>query len=531
MSVMRSVLFGALLGSFAIVAPLAQAGTPSDTLVVARNIGSIKSFDPAAFSEYAGAEIIASLYDRLFEIEPSDPKTPAPRLADRWEVSADGLTYRFHMRQGVTFSSGNPVTANDAVYSLQRIATIGQVPGQLLSQIGITKANCAEALRAVSDQEFTMVLPKPYSPDLVIKVLSAGLASVVDSKVVKENEKDGDLGQTYLATHSAGAGPYVLRAWLPSQSVTLQRNDKFWRPAPKIKRIVFRHTSEPSSQRLLLEKGDVDMARDLPADQVAEMAKNPDLRVDSFSRAALNYLALNQKNKELAKPQIREAITHLIDFDGMESTFLKGQRKVLQSFWPSGLDFAVDTRPYTFDIEAAKKLLAEAGDANGLDLKLTVMNSFPYPQIAQSLQSTFAKANVRLTLETSDFLTAMNRFRAHEFDLVLADWGTSYPDINVNANWFVIGSGDLGADAAVKTIPWRTGYYNAEVSKMATDAALIADKDRRAAAYRTIQERFQQEYPMIIMFQYVDQVVQRANVKGFFVGPTFDAISYEGVTK
>src|SRR5262249_50297140 len=151
-------------------------------------------------------------------------------------------------------------------------------------------------------------------------------------------------------------------------------------------------------QRLLLEKGDVDIARNLSADQIKGLAGNPDIVVSDHPSADTWYMALNQKDERLAKPQVREALRYLIDYQGMVDTFLKGQFIVHQSFWPQGFFASLDDNPFHLDVAKAKQLLADAGYPNGFEVTMNTGNSSPLIDIAQSVQRTFAEGGVKLNI-------------------------------------------------------------------------------------------------------------------------------------
>src|SRR5262249_39581559 len=150
-----------------------------------------------------------------------------------------------------------------------------------------------------------------------------------------------------------------LVSWSAKDAVVLEANPNAARK-PILKRVVIRHVAEPTAQRLLVEKGDADIARNFSADQIKAIEGNADLLVKSEPKTIVFYLALNQKVKELANPKVRQAIRWLIDYQGMVATFLKGQFIVHQAFWGSGSAGALDDTPYHLDVAKAKLLLADA---------------------------------------------------------------------------------------------------------------------------------------------------------------------------
>ncbi|HRX37593.1 MAG TPA: ABC transporter substrate-binding protein, partial [Aestuariivirga sp.] len=255
---LKTLKIALLAGALMALAPQAMAETPANTLVIAKNIDDMISLDPAEDYELTGIEVIANTYDRIMRFEPTDINTLVGGAAGSVTVSDDGKTFTFKMRPGMTFASGNPVTAKDAAFSLQRVIKLEKTPVFLLSQLGWTKDNVDQMVQAVDDSTLQITIAEDYAPSLVYALLSAGVGSVVDMKVAMEHEKDGDLGYEWLKTNTAGSGAYVLKSWKPNESVVLEANPNYRGGEAKLKRVVLRHIPEPAAQRLAVEKGDVD---------------------------------------------------------------------------------------------------------------------------------------------------------------------------------------------------------------------------------------------------------------------------------
>ena len=188
-------------------------------------------------------------------------------------------------------------------FSLQRVVKLNLSPGFILTQFGFTPENMAETIKATDDSTVVLTLDKPYAPTFLLYCLTSGIGSVVDKKLAMEHEKDGDLGHAWLKTNSAGSGPFKLRAWKPNESVMLDANPDYWRGAPKFKRVITRHIPERATQRLLLEKGDIDIARKLSPEDMQAVAGNQEIAITRSPKGAIWYLGLNQKNPNLAKPR------------------------------------------------------------------------------------------------------------------------------------------------------------------------------------------------------------------------------------
>jgi peptide/nickel transport system substrate-binding protein len=512
------------------IATSAPAETPPDTFVMAKDISDIITLDPAEVFEFSGGEIIANLYDRVMTYEPDDLTNLVGGVVEKWEVSEDGKTITFTMRPDQTFASGNPVTAEDVVYSLRRVIKLNKTPAFIFQQFGWTPENVDDLVKVVDGQP-QITIAEDLSPELVLNALSAGIASVVDSKLVQEHEQDGDMGYEWLKSNSAGSGPFVLRDWKANELVSMEANPDFRAGAPSMERVIIRHVAEPSAQRLMIEKGDVDLARDLTPDQIQGLEGTEGIEVQADAKAALIYLAANQNHEILGNPKVAEAIKYLVDYQGMADSFLKGQYQVHQAAWPEGLWAAYNERPFALDVEKAKALLAEAGYADGFEVRLDTLNSSPYPEIAQSVQATLAQAGIKANIQTAEGKTLWPMYRARSHELILAQWSPDYVDPHSNLDAFARNPDNSEEAQLTGVLAWRNAWADDEMNAMVTAATQEQDRAKREQMYGEIQKKLQAEGPYAIMFQKVDQSVKKDKLENFVSGPTFDLIFYRNITK
>jgi peptide/nickel transport system substrate-binding protein len=522
--------FALVAGALALAGPPAMAATPPDTLVIAHAIDDMITLDPAEAYEFSGVEVVSNIYDRIVLFEPDDLTKLVGGTAESWTVSADGHTFTFKMRPGLKFHSGNPVRAQDAAFSLQRVIKLDKTPAFIIEQLGWTKDNVDTMVKAVDDATLQFTVTDDFAPSFVLALMNSVVGSVVDEKVVMEHVANGDYGNTWLKTNSAGSGPFVLRSWKANESVSLEAFPGYRSGAPKMKRVFIRHVPEPAAQRLLVEKGDADIAVDLTPDQVAGLAGNKDVTITTVPRAALHYLALNLKTPELANPKVREAMRYLVDYKGMADTFLKGQAKVHQAFWPSGFWASLDETPYSLDPAKAKALLAEAGYPNGFELTLDASNSAPYTNIAQSVQATMAQGGIKVNILPGEQKAVITKYRARQHQMLLIYWGPDYMDPHTNADSFARNT-DNSDNPKTKPLAWRNSWYIPEISQMTAAAARERDSEKRAEMYEALQRKVMTEGPFIIMLQDSKQIALRNNVKGLVMGPTSDVVFYRLVTK
>ena len=248
----RSATALAIATAFALPVNL-LAATPKDTLVVTWAIDDIITMDPGEAFEISAGEIMGNSYDRLLRYDVNDPSKLVPDIAKSWSVSPDDKTYTFTLKPGLKFASGNPITAEDVAYSLQRAVILDKTPAFILTQFGFSKDNVRDKIRVVDPLTVVLLIDKPYAPTFVLNCLTANVASIVDKKLVQANEKNGDWGYGWLKTNYAGSGAMKLREWRANEIVALERNDNYWGPKSKMSRVIYRHVKEAASQRLLLE--------------------------------------------------------------------------------------------------------------------------------------------------------------------------------------------------------------------------------------------------------------------------------------
>ena len=521
---MKPYLRSALQGSLAAVAILAssvaaQAKTPADTLVMAYVIDDMISLDPAEIYEFTAAEYMANTYDRLVVIDPANPSQLKLQLADSWSVSDDGKVFTFKLKPGLKFHSGNDITAEDVEFSMERFVSLDLNPAFIMTQFGLTKENVKDKVRVKDPLTVEMELDAAYAPSFFLNCLSY-TSVVVDKKVVASHEANGDFGHEWLKTNAAGSGPFIFKSWKPNESLVLEANESYFDGAPKVKRVLVKNVTESATQQLLLQKGDVDIARNLTGDQLAALKNNPDVKFQSYPKSTLWYAGLNTKNEFLAKKEVRQAMKYLVDYEGLQKTMFNGTGVVHQTFLPDGQLGADNETPFKLDVAKAKELLAKAGVPNGFNVTMDVTNRSETRELSASMQNTMAKAGVNLIIKTADNKTTLTKYRASEHDIYLGQWGSDYQDPHSNAD------GYLNSPLAKRNV-WQSPER---------EAAVLAARDEKDSAKRAqmnmdLQKMALEESPFIIMFQQVETIALRKNVDGFVVGPSFDLDLYKDVVK
>ncbi|NHT78311.1 ABC transporter substrate-binding protein [Rhizobiaceae bacterium CRRU44] len=538
---MRRLTAGAAIALIMTAAAPAYAATPADTLVQAWAIDDIISMDPGEAFELSTAEITANTYSLLVRLDLADTSKVKGDLAESWTVSDDGLTYTFKLKPGMTFASGNPITAEDVAWSIERVIKMDKSPAFILTQFGLNGENVTEKAKAVDPTTFSFTVDKAYAPSFVLNCLTATVGSVVDKKLVlehvapvtvsAESKYDNDFGNAWLKTNFAGSGPFKLREWRANEVVVLERNDTYFGEKPKLARVIYRHLKESSGQRLALENGDVDIARNIEPNDLDAISGNADLKLDSAPKGTVYFISQNQKNPNLAKPEVIEAFKYLVDYDAIGSTLIKGVGEVHQTFLPKGVLGELDAKPYKLDVAKAKELLAKAGLPDGFTVTMDVRSIQPITGIAESFQQTAAQAGIKIDIIPGDGKQTLTKFRARTHDIYIGQWGQDYFDPNSNAETFTINY-DNSDEGKNKTLAWRNAW---DVPKALTEEAKAAltekDSEKRAAMYRDIQQKFLETSPFTMIYQQTEVAGVRKDVQNFKLGPSFDTTFLGGVTK
>ena len=508
----------------------ASAATPDNALVVAQNIDDIVSIDPAQAYEFSSGEFVANVYDQLVQYDAEDTTTLVAGLASDWEIDAADQEIVFTLRDGVTFHSGNPLRADDVLYSFERVIKLNKAPAFILTQLGWTPDNVLDMVTADGNQ-VTVRYEGEFAPSFVMNVLASRPASIVDAETVKAQAVDGDMGNSWLNRNSAGTGPFKLRTYRPAELLIMDANPDYFAGAPEMDSVIIRHVAEAATQRLLLTSGDVDIAMNLTPDQVSGLAGNDEVRVETFPQAAVHFLSFNQMNDALTSEALWEAARYLVDYNGMADSFLNGQMRVHQAFWPAGFPGAVTETPYTYDPERARSILEDAGFELPMTMTLDVINSAPFTDMAQALQATFAPVGLNFDILPGTGAQVITKYRARTHEAMLLYWGPDFMDPHSNAKAFSYNS-DNSDDNYQSTTTWRNGWQPSDAMNEMTMAALSEqDSDQRLAMYEELQRGVQQSSPIVIMFQATKQVAMANQVQGFVNGAISDYVFYRLVTK
>jgi peptide/nickel transport system substrate-binding protein len=501
-----------LIGALFLTFSLAQ--DRSKTLVIGGDFSDLITLDPGQSYEFSGTLVLDNIYERLVRFEGTDLSEVKPGLAESWTVTSEGEGNKitFTLREA-TFSSGNPVTAADVVYSFERVIKLAEA-GVLSMPSSFLLTDVAKlavgSVVAVDDKTVDMMLPADVNPNIVLNLLTFNIGGIVDSKVLMENETDGDFGNAYLQDNSAGSGPYMLERWDRDAQVILVANPS--NTAPKsIERVLLRYMKESSVQQAAVQSGEIDVSYDPTPEFFNSVTEDPAyqaLKTDNFQ---IQYLGMNSgEGAPFADNRVRDAVRYAVDQDAIITDLLSGLGLKSQTIIPNGLLGFDDTVYFEHDPEKAKALLAEAG-AEGLSFEFLVSDSscgggVPCTDLAAKIQSDLAAVGLTANLRVIPQSELLPIYRAQEAEMVLLSWSPDYPDPDGNATPM--------ADFNAQSLAWRNKWQNETASQLAKDASLELDNAKREELYAQLTELVAKEGPYMILYQPFKPLVVRAEVKG-----------------
>jgi peptide/nickel transport system substrate-binding protein len=347
---MRNRLRKALLTGFAAL-PFSAIGAVAEPVVVTMNTVQIFStVDPAKISDYTDYMASVNLYDGLANVDHKG--NLIPELAEKWEFSADGKEVTFHLRPDAHFQDGTPVQASDVVYSVERLLRIKQGPSNLFADV--LKPGSVTAL---DPKTVKFALSKTFSPFLT----TVPAIRVLNAEIVQANAGDDD-GQTYLATHTAGAGAYKLKSWDRGSQMTIERDPNYYRgwgegPIDEVRWLI---TNNEATVRSLAASGELTMTSQFQApDTYTALAKMDRFKIVAGDTAVAFYLKLNTKVAPTDDIHIRRAIACATDYETVRKDILPGGE--LTTPLPKVFaDFHYDAPSPKFDLDCAKAEIAKS---------------------------------------------------------------------------------------------------------------------------------------------------------------------------
>jgi peptide/nickel transport system substrate-binding protein len=489
----------------------------NQSLIMADDQSDVKTLDPGREFEFAAAFVDLNSYDTLVVPKSAtDFSSFVPHLAKSIKISSDGKEYTFALRDDVKFASGNPLTAEDGKFSLMRLKNLKGNPGWM--------ADPLNEVQVVDPHTVKTVLKEAFADWLA--VLAGPNAAIMDSKLAQEHggsaaataDKD-DKAEEWLNQHSAGSGPFILTGWQKNDVITMERNPNYFLGPAKLAKVEVRDVTSPATQKLQIEKGDIDIAVNLTPDLVAPLKGNPNVKIITGQSLDNMYMGLTTNpafDPNLAKKEVRRAIRAAIDYDGIlaltNKQAVRGPAVYSVGILALTPADAARLNP-KYNPARAKELLAQAGVAKGFSFKLEYGTGpspvgITYESVAQKVQADLKKVGIKVQLAPSEFLAMLTKYRAKKSTAVIS---YNQPDY--------LGPSDWLGQMILNTWAPRLYFDDPKLKDMTNKANAEVDQQKRVAMIQNILKTLVDDGPYVMLVQGKVQVVVRPNIQGYVYQP------------
>lgn len=487
-----------------------------------------ETMDPALNSAVDGGNMILTNFECLLTI--GKDGSVEPGQAESWEVSDDGLTYTFHLRPDLKWSDGSDLTAEDFVYSWQRVTdpevaapyaetVLGMVEGYDEAVAGdITKLN----VEAPDEDTFVVHLanPCPYFEELAA---FATLSPVQQEAVEKFDDPStwSTSADTYVSN-----GPFYITEWVPSSHITMSKNPNYW-DADNIKLdgIKFNLIEDANAAYSAYQTGEVALIKDVPTEEIPSLSDNDEFHVEPL--IGTYYVSMNDEKEPFTNKDVRKALSLAIDRDYVANTLMQGTYSPATNFvgpgWtdPTGGDFAekanngepyIDTTDYEANLEEAKKLLADAGYPNGEGLPTltyTTNDSGYHKAVAEYLQQAWKELGVNMDVEIVEWASFTPMRRNGDYEIARNGWVGDYADPSNILELLYSTNGNNDGK-----------YNNPEFDAAIEESRTTTDPEKRSAALHKAEDILMEDAGMIPLAYYNDFWLENNNtVKGIWHSP------------
>lgn len=480
----------AMLGVLALAACGGSEPTAvgDDEIVIAQGV-DVSSGDPANQPALSDLVIGRTQFETLVARDRDGELVPL--LAEEWNT-IDDTTWDFTIRSGVTFHNGDPMTVEDVVFTFKRLLTPGA---------GFTAAanlSTIEKVEAVDDATVRIITK---SPDAVL------LSRLVWAPIVPKGYLES-VGDEKFAFEPVGTGPYAFVSWTRDDRYVVERYEDYWGEKPANARLVFRTIPEASSRIAALQTGEANIITNVSPDLVGQIESNPELSLEPIPSARFVFVTINANEPPLDDSKIRQALNYAIDRQAIIDGVLDGHGSLTGTlFGPmiNGYDDSIEEHAYSYDPEKARRLLAEAGYPDGLELDLEGPQGryVADAAIVEAIGAQLEEVGVRVNLGISDWGTYYQRWVAHDTrHLSFLGQGNPLMDADYTYNILISTAG--------------RGYFgNAEFDALIAEEQADLDPESRREKLVALHERLLEEAPVIFLWDQVDLYASTANLCGW----------------
>jgi peptide/nickel transport system substrate-binding protein len=477
---MRHIISVVVALAAVVVAPHAEVlAAPEGQVVIAQG-GDPSTMDPHMHAENFTFAVVHNVFDHLVRRFVKDGRLAhEPGLATSW-TNVNPTTWEFKLRPGVKFHNGEEFNAEAVKFSIERVLNPDQKARWRWAFTDIEKVEVLDPLTV-------RIVTKAPFPTLITNL--AFCMPIVPPKYVREK------GDTHVATNPVGTGPFKFVRWRKDDAMVLEANESYWRGSPKIKTLIFRPIPDESTRVAALMAGEVDIARGVPPNLVKQIADNARTRVAKVPSALNIHVILDTlKEGPLRDKRVRQAINYGVDKEGIIKSILEGNGGAVGGpLTPVMFGFAPDVKPYPYDPERAKRLLAEAGFAQGISLTLNSPNGryLKDKEVNEAIAGQLTKIGVRTQVV------------AHEWGTYVSKW----PDGLVPM--YMIGwAGAWDADGIMFPL-LRSGqrfsrWSNPDFDAILDKARRTLDQAERVKLYKQATQLAHDEAPWLFLFHGMD---------------------------
>lgn len=445
------------------------------------------------------------IFDSLiaYDVETGDP---VGRLAESWTISDDGLTYQFKLREGLKFSDGKPLTAEDVKFSFDLIKNPNVNAAHLQNYFKNLKST-----EVISPLEVKFNLSEPYFRNLIM----LGLAQILPKHLYSE----GDFNKSPLNRAPVGSGPYKLLKWDSGRSIELDRNPDwwglnvdYWKDRYNFNKILFRIITEDNVAAMALKKGEIDMLEPTPHQYIKDFDNKEitdrlhRLKYSTDDGNGYRYIGWNLKKPLFASTKVRRALAHALPREELNEKMYQGLLNLSVGPFPQGsekLDPSV--KPIPYDLEIAKKLLEEEGwkdsdgdgilDKDGKKFEFEILFVAQVPEverIALVYQQALKQLGIKMNIKTLEWTVFLKDVMAANFDSVMMAWGSSL-DSDPYQIWHSSQIESGGSN--------RIAYSNPRVDAILEQARVTLDKKKRNELYQEFSRIMAEETPYLFVFE------------------------------
>jgi peptide/nickel transport system substrate-binding protein len=510
----------ALAAVAALLAPGCKRELPPSAVIYARGADA-KSLDPQAVDDGESAHVIENVYEGLVAFG-SGTTQIVPALAEKWETSPDGLVWTFRMRPGVQFHDGTPVDAEAVRFTMQRLfdASGPTRPPEVPYREYFT--GCIASIEAPDPATVVFRLKEPYAPFLPnLCMFSAGIVSPTAVKA----SGGADFGKKPV-----GAGPFRFLEWnVGEKKITLVRNEKYWRGAPALEKVVFLTIPDNNARLSALRAGSCNWMTGLNPEDLEACRKDPKLKLWTAPAPNVGYLAMNTLKEPFTDVRVRRAVSLAVDRKKLvDALYFGAGIPAVHPMAPGTLGYDESVPLPAPDPAKAKALLAEAGFPEGFDTELYCMPNprpyYPNPQkIAQVLKSDLAAVGIRATINpVGDWAAYLEAVQNGKHPMCMLGWtGDNGDPDNFLSTFFGPGSVKPGKGALGISF-----WSDPRMQDLLKQGTVEIDPAKRAEIYRKALALAREEVPLVPVAHAEQVFLSTSGFQGFVVQPTGDLILY-----